>query len=292
MNMPSWKRALKIISLSLFALMVILLILVNVLAKQLIKGEADMQSDLREMGQHQPIHIDFLNIEDYGEIRYAHIGIDSLPLLILVHGSPGDLNAFDSWFADTLLTSRYQLLAYDRPGFGLSKMDIQKTLDVQRRCVSAILDHVKAPSYFILGHSYGGAVVLSSMLEERETIEHSIIVAGSVDPELEPREWWRPIISSDLVSWTLPRMLLSSNQEIEALYDELVLLERAMDTAMDIPLTVFQGLDDKLVPAANADYLNHKIPGSETVWFEDEGHFILWSKQADIVDYLINLVDE
>ena len=287
-----WKRALKIISLGLFALIVVLLILVNILAKQLIKDEAEMQETLTEIGQRHPIHTDFLNIEDYGKIRYAHIGVDTLPLLVLIHGSPGDLNAFDSWFADTLLTSRYQLLAYDRPGFGLSQMGVQMKLDVQRRCVSAILDHIKAPSYFILGHSYGGAVVLSSMLGERETLEHSIIVAGSVDPELEPREWWRPIISSPLVSWALPRMLLSSNQEIEALYDELVLLERGMDTAMDLPLTVFQGLEDKLVPAANADYLNHKIPGSETVWFEDEGHFILWSKQADIVDYLINLVDE
>jgi pimeloyl-ACP methyl ester carboxylesterase len=287
-----WKRALKIISLGLFALIVVLLILINILAKQLIKDEAEMQETLTEIGQRHPIQTDFLNIEDYGKIRYAHIGVDTLPLLVLIHGSPGDLNAFDSWFADTLLTSRYQLIAYDRPGFGLSQMDVQKKLDVQKHCVSAILDHIKAPSYFILGHSYGGAVVLSSMLEERETIEHSIIVAGSVDPELEPREWWRPIISSDLVSWTLPRMLRSSNQEIEALYDELILLERSMNTAMDLPLTVFQGLEDKLVPAANADYLNHKIPGSETVWFEDEGHFILWSKQADIVDYLINLVDE
>ena len=287
-----WKRSLKIISLGLFALIVFLLILINVLAKQLIKDEQEMQYALEMLGQQQSIRTDYLEVENYGKIRYAHIGIDSLPLLILIHGSPGDLNAFDSWFADTLLTSRYQLLAYDRPGFGLSEMDIQKNLDVQSRCVSAILDHIEAPSYFILGHSYGGAVVLSSMLEERETIEHSIIVAGSVDPELEPREWWRPIISSDLVSWTLPRMLLSSNQEIEALYDELLLLERGMDTDIDLPLTVFQGLEDKLVPAGNADYLNQKIASSKTVWFEEEGHFILWSKQAEIVDYLINLVDE
>lgn len=287
-----WKRNLKIISLGLFALIVFLLILINVLAKQLIKDEQEMQYALEMLGQQQSIRTDYLEVENYGKIRYAHIGIDSLPLLILIHGSPGDLNAFDSWFADTLLTSRYQLLAYDRPGFGLSEMDIQKKLDVQSRCVSAILDHIEAPSYFILGHSYGGAVVLSSMLEERETIEHSIIVAGSVDPELEPREWWRPIISSDLVSWTLPRMLLSSNQEIEALYDELLLLERGMDTDIDLPLTVFQGLEDKLVPAGNADYLNQKIASSKTVWFEEEGHFILWSKQAEIVDYLINLVDE
>ena len=182
-----WKRALKIISLGLFALIVVLLILVNILAKQLIKDEAEMQETLIEIGQRNPIHTDFLNIEDYGKIRYAHIGVDTLPLLVLIHGSPGDLNAFDSWFADTLLTSRYQLLAYDRPGFGLSQMGVQRKLDVQRRCVSAILDHIKAPSYFILGHSYGGAVVLSSMLGERETLEHSIIVAGSVDPDLEPR---------------------------------------------------------------------------------------------------------
>lgn len=287
-----WKRTLKIISLGLFALMVVLLILINVLAKQLIKEEAEMQSGLREMGQHLPIRTDYLEVENYGKIRYAHLGIDTLPLLILVHGSPGDLNAFDSWFADTLLTLRYQLIAYDRPGFGSSQMGVQKKLGVQRRCVSAILDHIKAPSYYILGHSYGGAVVLSSLLEERGTIEHSIIVAGSVDPELEPREWWRPIISSRLVSWTLPRMLLSSNQEIEALYDELLLLQKGMDTDLDLPLTVFQGLEDKLVPAANADYLNQKIAGSKTVWFEDEGHFILWSKQTAIVDHLINLLDE
>lgn len=285
----TWSRILKILSISLFSILVVLLVLVNVLAKNLIQEESDMQAALNASGQKLPIHINTMEIDTLGTIRYARIGADTLPLLILIHGSPGDLNAFDSWFADTLLTQKYQLLAYDRPGFGMSQLNMQSALEVQSLCVSTIMNSIEAPSYYLLGHSYGGAVVLASMLEEEEHIAHSIIVAGSVDPALEPREWWRPIISSKLVSWTLPRMLNSSNQEIEYLYEELLLMEKRLVSGVSSPLTVFQGKADKLVPAGNADYLKTKIPNCETVWFEEEGHFILWTKQDVIVDHLMKL---
>lgn len=285
----TWSRILKILSISLFSILVILLVLINVLAKNLVREASDMQTTLNALGQDLSIQINTMEIDTLGSIRYARLGADTLPLLILIHGSPGDLNAFDSWFADTLLTQKYQLLAYDRPGFGISQMNMQNALKVQSLCVSTIINTIEAPAYYLLGHSYGGAVVLASMLEEDERIAHSIIVAGSVDPTLEPREWWRPIISSKLVSWTLPRMLNSSNQEIEYLYEELLLMERRLESGVSSPLTVFQGTVDKLVPAGNADYLKAKILNCESVFFEEEGHFILWTKQDVIVDHLIKL---
>lgn len=131
--------------------------------------------------------------------------------------------------------------------------------------------------------------MLSTLLEEKDNINHSIIVAGSVDPALEPREWWRPLLSSKLVSWTLPRMLHSSNQEIEDLYEELILMDKRIESGNKLPLTVFQGKKDNLVPSGNAIYLNERFNNSKTIWYEDEGHFILWSKQADIVDHLLKL---
>ena len=284
----SWKRLLKIISLGLFSLLVVLLVLINVLVKNLIKDEADMLKGLNAAGQLQTLEVGYIDVESLGKIRYAHLGVDTLPLLVLVHGSPGDLNAFDSWFADTLLTQKFQLVAFDRPGFGLSKVGVQRALSDQSLCVSAIIDHISAPSYYLLGHSYGGAVVLTASMDEVENVKRSIIVAGSVDPALEPREWWRPIISNKLVSWTLPDMLLCSNKEIEALYGELVNMDARIDTIDHMPITVFQGTQDKLVPPGNADYIKAKLPRSELVWFENEGHFILWSKQKEIVEYLLN----
>ena len=105
----TWSRILKILSISLFSILVVLLVLVNVLAENLIQEESDMLAALNASGQELPIQTNTIEIDSLGSIRYAHLGADTLPLLILIHGSPGDLNAFDSWFADTLLTQKYQL---------------------------------------------------------------------------------------------------------------------------------------------------------------------------------------
>ena len=44
---------------------------------------------------------------------------DSLPLVLLVHGSPGSADAFLDYLADTVLSKKARLVTIDRPGLRL-----------------------------------------------------------------------------------------------------------------------------------------------------------------------------
>ncbi|HCW07674.1 MAG TPA: alpha/beta hydrolase, partial [Cytophagales bacterium] len=53
-------------------------------------------------------------------INYLHVGDESLPLIVFVHGSPGSLSAFIDFMDDTLLLKHAKLVSVDRAGFGAS----------------------------------------------------------------------------------------------------------------------------------------------------------------------------
>jgi hypothetical protein len=58
--------------------------------------------------------------------------------------------------------------------------------------------------------------------EYPDLVDGLIIVAGSVDPELEPDEtWFRAPLSTPFLSWILPRSFRVSNEEIYQLKPEL-----------------------------------------------------------------------
>ncbi len=59
-------------------------------------------------------------------MHYTHLGDLDLPLVVLVHGTPGSSNGFMDYLADSLLPEKAQLIALDRPGFGDS--DYGKTV--------------------------------------------------------------------------------------------------------------------------------------------------------------------
>jgi pimeloyl-ACP methyl ester carboxylesterase len=81
-----------------------------------------------------------------------------------------------------------------------------------------------------------------------------ILVAPSVDPALEPKEWYRKVGDFLLVRPLLPAEIDVSNQEILPLRGELTRMLPGWKT-LTLPITVIQGEKDQLVPAANADFV-------------------------------------
>ena len=67
----TWSRIIKILSISLFSILVALLVLVNVLAKKLVQEESDMQAALNASGQELSIQTNTMEIDSLGSIRYA-----------------------------------------------------------------------------------------------------------------------------------------------------------------------------------------------------------------------------
>src|SRR5690606_3588598 len=107
----------------------------------------------------------FLDVPDKNGrmIHAVSIGAaDSLPLLVLVHGSPGSADAFLGFLADTVLSKRARLVSLVRPGFGYTQ-DFGKpegALQAQAAAVHAVVEHL-APKQkvWLAGHSLGGPVI-------------------------------------------------------------------------------------------------------------------------------------
>jgi pimeloyl-ACP methyl ester carboxylesterase len=153
----------------------------------------------------------------FRDVHYVKAGDSSKPLILFVHGSPGSLSAFIHFLADTTLSSRALLISADRPGFGYSNFgNAESSLLKQAETLKPILNEFQNNRPITLvGHSLGGPLIARMAIEYPDLVDGIVIVAGSIDPELEPNEtWFRAPLATPLFSWLLPRSLRASNQEI------------------------------------------------------------------------------
>lgn len=227
-------------------------------------------------------------------IHYVKSGDDAKPLVLFVHGSPGSLSAFIHFLTDSSLLPVTMLITADRPGFGYSNFgQAEPSLKKQAEALKPILENYKKNGPVILvGHSLGGPLIARMAMDYPELVGGLIIVAGSIDPNLEPNEtWFRAPLATPFLSWILPRSMRSSNEEIYHLKPELEKMTPLWST-IRCPVIVIQGKKDSLVPAANADFAKKMLVNApvEFVFKEDMDHFVPWSNPELIRQAILELV--
>jgi len=230
----------------------------------------------------------------FRDMHYVSAGDESKPLVLFVHGSPGSLSAFINFLADTVLLKRAFLVSTDRPGFGYSNFgNAESSLQKQSEALKPILEKYKNNRPILLvGHSLGGPLIARMSIDYPELVDGLIIVAGSIDPELEPNEtWFRAPLATPFLSWLLPRSLRASNEEIYHLKPE---LEKMLPywSRITCPVTVIQGKRDSLVPAENADFAKKMLVNASVkfVFKEDMDHFVPWSNPELIQHAILDMV--
>ena len=132
------------------------------------------------------------------------------------------------------------------------------------------------------------------LLSIRDLVDGLIIVAGSVDPDLEPNEvWFRAPLATPFLSWLLPKSFRASNEEIYQLKPE---LERMLPLWKEVkcPVIVIQGKRDDLVPAENADFAKKMLVNApvELMLVEDMNHFVPWSHPYLIHDAILKMIEQ
>ena len=122
------------------------------------------EENLIKKGQSKPTFYDY-KIENRN-IHYVHVGSDTLPLVVFMHGSPGSANAFEDYLADTSLTNHVQLISIDRPGYGYSDFGkAAKSLDQQSRLLKPILEKHAASKTILVGHSLGAPLIVRMAMD-------------------------------------------------------------------------------------------------------------------------------
>jgi pimeloyl-ACP methyl ester carboxylesterase len=227
-------------------------------------------------------------------MSYVKAGDENLPLVIFIHGSPGSLSAFIDFLADTALLKKAQLITVDRPGFGASNFGYaEPSLQKQAAYLKPILESYKTKRPIILvGHSLGGPLIVRMAMDYPELIDGLVIVAGSVDPELEPNEtWFRAPLATPFLKWILPRSMRASNDEIYKLKPE---LQEMLPLWKNVttPTIVIQGKKDSLVPAGNADFVKKMLINAplKIVLVDGMDHFVPWSNPELIRNAILELI--
>lgn len=262
--------------------LLVLLAVVSIAVITMPAGSTEVTRKLSQSG----VEIKTLKV-DYndGIIHAKQIGPTGKPLLLLIHGSPGDWSNWVNILLDDDIRQGFCILAVDRVGYGLTTLPAQAELSEQTRPIWHLLDTFTDDSAnVIVGHSYGAAVVEQMLLERPEYFDKAILVAGTLSPELQEPKWYNNIASVGLVNALLPRLLKSSNKEMVGLAPSLKANEPVLKNINE-ELVMLQGNDDILVPFETIDYFREYGPSqTEYVLVEDMNHFIPWSDPQLIID--------
>ena len=227
-------------------------------------------------------------------INYLHVGDESLPLVVFVHGSPGSLSAFIHFANDSVLLKYAQIISVDRAGFGESNFGQgEKSLKNQAQYLKPILEKYKNNRPTILvGHSLGGPVIARMAMDYQELVDGLVIVAGSIDPDLEPNEWFRAPLATPLFTWIMPRSIRASNYEIYMLKPQLQEMI-PLWSKITCPTVVIQGSKDDLVSPKNAEFAKKMLVNASSLEFiikDEMNHFVPWQHPELIRQGILRLL--
>ncbi|MEJ8306211.1 alpha/beta hydrolase [Saccharibacillus sacchari] len=118
------------------------------------------------------LHSEFKS--SYGTVRYGIRGNGTS--IVLVHGTPW--SSFNWRHLIRELSREYKVHYYDLLGYGQSEQaeDADVSLGIQNKVLSELFDHWNLENPILIGHDFGGTTVLRTLLLNRRTASHAILI--------------------------------------------------------------------------------------------------------------------
>jgi pimeloyl-ACP methyl ester carboxylesterase len=133
------------------------------------------------------------------EIHFKKVG-QGAPVFLLLHGFAASLY---SWHAVIDQLSQFgTVIAFDRPGFGLSEHPITwqgqnpYSSEAQVELVLKLLDHFGVQQAILVGNSAGGTISLQVALEHPERVSALILVDPAIYNSGGVPQWVKPILGT------------------------------------------------------------------------------------------------
>jgi pimeloyl-ACP methyl ester carboxylesterase len=225
-------------------------------------------------------------------LHYTLTGSDTLPTIVFIHGSPGSWDAFAKYMKDKDLLQRYRMVSVDRPGFGHSDFGSALNLSQQSELMLPVLKQLyNGKPMYLAGHSLGGPLVVKLAAQEPQRFGAILILAGSVDPAMEKKEAWRPVLYKTPLKFFVPGAMRPSNEELWYLKKDLVQLKNDF-SKVTCPVYILHGDKDMLVPVGNVPYAKQMLVNASKVTvtlLPGANHFIPWSHYKEIKQVLMGL---
>ncbi|MEO7310663.1 MAG: alpha/beta hydrolase [Chitinophagaceae bacterium] len=225
-------------------------------------------------------------------MHYVKTGVDTLPTLLFIHGSPGSWDAFKTYLEDSNLLANFRMISVDRPGFGYSDFGYAKDLRENAKFIFAIVQkEANGKPLHLIGHSIGGPVVMQMAQDHPENYASLTILAGSISPYDEPKEAWRGIVKYSPFRYLMPGAFGPSNDEIWSFKKDLYGLDTNYNR-VTMPVMFIHGDADKFVTVKNVAYGFTKLVANKQVGkiiIPGASHFIPWQHFDVIKKHLMGL---
>ena len=263
------------------------------------------------------------------DVHYVREGM-GVPV-VLLHGRDGTLQEFTfSILGD--VADKYEVVAFDRPGYGYSECENPDkfTTKEQAKIINEALNKIGIEKPIIVGHSYGGAVMLQYLLDYPDQVRGGISLAGIAYMDEPPTESFYalprypvigPLLTNTLVLplgsamasniygqafypmkppkkyievisslYLRPKQFSATAYELSHMYDS---VNAISDNYQQIstPVTILFGNADQMLDYQNdGERLHEALPNSKFRVIENGGHKVHYSHPRIILKELEDLV--
>jgi len=194
-------------------------------------------------------------------MRYMSSGNDSLPTLLMLHGSPGSISYYSGRLADTSIRNHFKVYAVDRPGYGYSGFgDPEPSIQKQVEMIRPVLDSLNKAKHpiIVMGGSYGASVACRLAMDHPELVDGLVLTGPALAPGKERYFWFTNVIENPMIRWFMPRLFKSANTEKVYHKGE---LEKMLPywKNIKVPVIYLQGENDSIVDTTNASFARQQL---------------------------------
>jgi pimeloyl-ACP methyl ester carboxylesterase len=218
---------------------------------------------------------------------------NNLPTVLFLHGAPGSSSDYYRYLKDTSLSTKANLISIDRLGYGYSDYGKAETsLTEQAESAFSILKENNVREAVVMGWSYGGPVAVKLTVLHPDIIKQVILIAPAISPKDEKYFILGKLAYWKLTRWMIPRAFRVAEDEKLSHVKELNLLLPDW-SKITTPITYYQGDKDKIVPFANATFIENHLDKKylKMVKIKDGNHFLMFKHYTLVRDEILHILD-
>jgi pimeloyl-ACP methyl ester carboxylesterase len=197
---------------SLFIVVILIAITSCVGIKDHNKGALKAITTASSMGYKPVIHIvKHLNYS----IPYYTIGNTAKPLLVLVHGAPGNWYVSFPHLLQKELLDSFCIVTYDRPGYGINRKIPLQTIEAQKNVLASIIDqqNISKAKVCIVARSYGTPIAAYYAATNSASINKLVFLGSTTDYKSERFFYFSYLAKLNFINVFLPFDLAAATTE-------------------------------------------------------------------------------
>jgi pimeloyl-ACP methyl ester carboxylesterase len=257
------------------------------------------EKELKEYYKNKSHKPTFFTVQnDSVKLFCATAGADTLPPLLLIHGAPGAWYGSRNLMEDSLLISKFHVIAVDRLGYNKSRFKNKRraVTSIETQAIAAheaLRLNRSRKTGVVMGSSYGAPIAANMAILYPNDFHRVVMLAGALDPGQEKFWWFHKFIRGGPINWMLPRFMRTATKEKFTHVKELKILLPKW-TQLQVPVTVVQGGADEIVKPGNFEFAKKQLKNkkAEFIFLPNAGHLIRWQYPGLVKNILLQSIPD